>query len=63
MLTTMTTDGVRQRIPPASVAEKKEREKNIAEQEHPAGPIKHGALKQAIRMSLFAMYFNSCIIA
>jgi len=30
---------------------------------HPGGEIKHGAWKQALRMLLFAAYFNGSIIA
>jgi lysocardiolipin and lysophospholipid acyltransferase len=31
--------------------------------QHPGGEIKHGVLAQALRMCLFAAYFNGSIIA
>lgn len=63
MSVTMNTEGVRQRIPPTSVAEKKEQEKKIAEQQHPGGDIKHGTWDQALRMILFGLYFNGiCLV-
>lgn len=63
----METEGLTQRHPPASVPviEKLRAERTKASPEstpHPAGKIKHGTCKQAIRMSLFAMYFNGSII-
>jgi lysocardiolipin and lysophospholipid acyltransferase len=68
MNTTMTTDGLKQRHPPNSVPVieklKQERTKGATEKTpHPAGEIKHGFISQAIRMSLFALYFNSSILA
>jgi lysocardiolipin and lysophospholipid acyltransferase len=76
---TMTTEGIRQRQPPATVPviEKlkaqraqtaPETTETIAQEtrnhtQHPGGEIKHGVLAQALRMCLFAAYFNGSIIA
>ncbi|KAL6704550.1 hypothetical protein ACN47E_008060 [Coniothyrium glycines] len=64
----MSTDGLKQRHPSASVPVieklKQQRTQNATEPtSHPAGKVKHGFLAQAIRMSLFALYFNSSIVA
>ena len=71
--TTMTTQGLRQRQPPAEapVITKLKAQRTATPSspqgpdptQHPAGKIKHGFLVQTIRMSLFALYFNSSIIA
>jgi hypothetical protein len=73
----MNTEGVRQRIlppsPPSSVTDEKPREyadKSVCEKsrtteeqiQHPGGAIKHGAWTQALRMLLFALYFNGCCV-
>jgi lysocardiolipin and lysophospholipid acyltransferase len=84
----MTTKGIRQRHPPATVPviEKLNAHRTqiaqdttthtepveltkAAEKEgpdttqHPGGEIKHGVFAQALRMFLFAAYFNGSIIA
>jgi lysocardiolipin and lysophospholipid acyltransferase len=81
-----TTEGIRQRQPPATVpvieklkaqrtqalpeaTEPAEQATKKAEQEtpnhtqHPGGEIKHGVFAQALRMCLFAAYFNGSIVA
>lgn len=63
----MTAKGLRQRQPPASVPVieklKAQRTKASHATPHPAGKVKHGIFTQAIRMFLFAAYFNGSIIA
>ncbi|KAB2100659.1 hypothetical protein AG0111_0g11174 [Alternaria gaisen] len=69
----MSTKSIRQRQPPASVPVieklKAQRTKAPAEPtlpdptQHPAGEVKHGVFAQAMRMCLFAAYFNGSIIA
>lgn len=63
MPVTMNTEGVRQRVPPASAPLETESQKNMAEHAHPLGAPKHGTWKQALRMFLFAVYFNGGCIA
>ncbi|KAF2181631.1 acyltransferase-domain-containing protein [Zopfia rhizophila CBS 207.26] len=58
----MATNGLKQRHPLASVNEVKLQEKVKSGHQHPGGAIKHGTWDQALRMALFALYFNgSCI--
>ncbi|KAI8941019.1 hypothetical protein NX059_002265 [Plenodomus lindquistii] len=75
----MAVNGLKQRYPPGSVPvpviEKLKAQRSANAQisthttdekghtPHPGGEIKHGTFKQAIRMSLFALYFNSSILA
>ena len=63
----MTAKGLRQRQPPASVPVieklKAQRTKTQHPAQHPAGKVKHGIFAQALRMFLFAAYFNGSIIA
>ena len=64
----METQGLKQRHPLASVPviEKLRKERTGQSTEptaHPAGKPKHGVLHQALRMCLFALYFNGSIIA
>jgi len=61
----MAANGLKQRHPAASVSilERKETQEKIAEQQHPGGAIKHGTWEQALRMLLFALYFNGCCLA
>ena len=69
MNATMATENLRQRNVPTSVpmnGSKATTEKAKLSTEptpHPGGEIKHGAWKQALRMLLFAAYFNGSIIA
>jgi lysocardiolipin and lysophospholipid acyltransferase len=67
MSTTMTTDHLRQRhgLATAEVPDDKlTTEKSKPEStQHPGGEIKHGAWQQALRMFLFAVYFNGSILA
>lgn len=69
MSLTMTADNLRQRHQPASakvlnLEHIPEKPISSAEHtEHPGGRIKHGTWKQALRMFLFAAYFNGSIIA
>lgn len=63
----MTTDSLRQRHAPASAQaldSEPTSEKAMPEvTQHPAGEIRHGPFQQALRMFLFAVYFNSSILA
>lgn len=73
--TTMATDGLRLRQPPAQVPviEKLKAQRTTANPptpskqphptQHPAGDVKHGLFTQALRMFLFAAYFSSSILA
>ena len=69
MNATMATETLRQRYPPASVpiVDSKptsgKAELSTEPTPHPGGKIKHGAWKQALRMFLFAVYFNGSILA
>ncbi|KAH7378377.1 acyltransferase-domain-containing protein [Phaeosphaeria sp. MPI-PUGE-AT-0046c] len=61
----MTNDNLRQRQKPAS-AQKVDAQPvdgKAKPAQHPAGELKHGAWKQTLRASLFAMYLNSSILA
>ncbi|KAF2811076.1 acyltransferase-domain-containing protein [Mytilinidion resinicola] len=66
----MATNDLRQRYPAASVTPKAENgaatngtaEKIKSGELHPGGAIKHGTYKQALRMALFAAYFNGCCV-
>ncbi|KAH7087383.1 acyltransferase-domain-containing protein [Paraphoma chrysanthemicola] len=66
---TMTTDSLRQRQPPASVpisdtiATPEKPKLSNEPAPHPAGEIKHGPWQQALRMFLFAVYFNGSCLA
>ena len=67
MNSTMTTEGLKQRQPPATVPViKKLREERLGKPTediaHPGGEIKHGALQQALRMFLLAVYFFGSIL-
>jgi hypothetical protein len=69
----MSTKSIRQRQPPAIVPVieklKAQRAKTPSgpklpdPTQHPAGEVKHGVFAQAMRMCLFAAYFNGSIIA
>jgi lysocardiolipin and lysophospholipid acyltransferase len=63
----MATDTLRQRHAPASAQvlnHKSPPEKSKTEAtQHPGGEIKHGPFQQALRMFLFAAYFNGSILA
>jgi lysocardiolipin and lysophospholipid acyltransferase len=58
-----TTNGLKQRYPPASVpSTTKSPTEKTARTQHPGGAIKHGTWQQGIRMLLFALYFSGSII-
>jgi lysocardiolipin and lysophospholipid acyltransferase len=63
----MATDTLRQRHAPTSAQildPKSSPEKSKPEgTQHPGGEIKHGPFQQALRMFLFAAYFNGSILA
>jgi lysocardiolipin and lysophospholipid acyltransferase len=64
----MATENLRQRHAPTPTPNPTTKptsgpEKPAEPTEHPGGKIKHGAFQQALRMFLFAAYFNGSIIA
>jgi hypothetical protein len=66
---TMTTENLRQRQPPAylpivdTTATPEKPKLSNGPIPHPAGEIKHGPWQQALRMFLFAVYFNGSCLA
>jgi lysocardiolipin and lysophospholipid acyltransferase len=65
----MANENLRQRHPPAPVQTLDSKPTNGApklsreDTPHPGGEIKHGPWQQALRMFLFAVYFNGSILA
>lgn len=63
----MSTENLRQRVPPTSTTtldpKSSEKKRSKEPTPHPAGEVKHGTLHQALRMLLFAVYFNGSCIA
>lgn len=67
MSNSMATDNLRQRHGPTTTEVSdsiSSSEESPSEQTpHPGGEIKHGPWQQALRMFLFAVYFNGSILA
>jgi hypothetical protein len=68
MNTTMAAETLRQRLPPASAQIRDTKSAGTPKQsteptQHPGGEIKHGPWQQALRMFMFAVYFNGSILA
>lgn len=58
----MDAEALRQRHPPPS-RPTPDGQTTTEKSPHPGGEIKHGTWKQALRMFLFAVYFNGSCLA